>query len=176
MEEWKPAFGHEGRYEVSSEGRIRTVARVFTRDDGKQYTVSARYRSTYLNKHGYLFVALVTKGKPKTMSVARLIALSFGIISEGDLVDHINVVKTDNRTVNLRAATVAQNNQNSKINVRNTSGHKGVSFNKRAGKWKSAIKHNGSCTFLGYFDSAEAAKTAYDSAAKIYHGQFARSA
>ena len=34
-EHWKPVTGHEGIYEVSNHGRVRSVDRTVTRSDGQ---------------------------------------------------------------------------------------------------------------------------------------------
>tara|TARA_R110000737_G_scaffold4909_1_gene15897 strand:- start:194 stop:682 length:489 start_codon:yes stop_codon:yes gene_type:complete len=90
-----------------------------------------------------------------------------------DQIDHINGVKDDNRIINLRAATHAENQHNQKIPINNTSGFKGVSWNKIAGKWGSQIYIAGKRKHLGYFtDKVEAHKT-YCAAADKYFGKFA---
>jgi hypothetical protein len=74
---------------------------------------------------------------------------------------------------NLRHATRAENQHNQRLNIRNTSGVKGVSWNKRNNKWLAYIKVEGSNRYLGSFSSIEDAKKAYDTAALHYFGQFA---
>jgi hypothetical protein len=48
-------------------------------------------------------------------------------------VDHINVIRGDNRWVNLREASTQQNTQNTRLIKSNTSGIKGISFVVRGG-------------------------------------------
>lgn len=88
-------------------------------------------------------------------------------------IDHINGDKSDNRIGNLRLATHAQNLQNRGPFRRNVSGYKGVSFNRRSGKFLAAFRHNGEKYDLGYFDNGEEAARAYDAAVSRVHGEFA---
>lgn len=87
--------------------------------------------------------------------------------------DHVNGDGLDNRRVNLREATTAQNGQNRGPQANNTSGLKGVSWHKLSGKWNASIKASGKRMNLGYFTSKIAAAEAYDAAAREYHGVFA---
>ena len=89
-------------------------------------------------------------------------------------VDHINMIKNDNRLCNLRAATIAQNGMNRQKQVNNTSGFKGVSLNKMAGKYNAKITFNKVKKHLGSYDTPEAAADAYKQAAEKFHGSFAR--
>lgn len=89
-------------------------------------------------------------------------------------VDHINGDILDNRWENLRIATHSQNGKNRGAPSNNTSGYKGVSFHRKNGKWRAAIHSEGKKYHLGYFNSAELASQAYEEAAKIHHGNFAR--
>jgi hypothetical protein len=88
--------------------------------------------------------------------------------------DHENVNTLDNRRKNLRKSTVSQNCMNRRKRSDNTSGFKGVSFHRRLGKWQAAIAVNGKDIYLGYFSDRLSAHNAYCEAAKIYHGEFAR--
>ena len=87
-------------------------------------------------------------------------------------IDHLNMNGRDNRWCNLRAATHAQNKQNTKIQPNNTSGHKGVNWNR--GKWRAYISANGRWVHLGRFQTLEEAIAVRNAAAKQYHGEFAR--
>lgn len=87
-------------------------------------------------------------------------------------VDHINGDRSDNRWSNLRLASRSQNNCNSGRRRNNTSGHKGVRFHKKAGKWMAEARINGERIYLGLFDTAEAASEAYSDHAQKTHGEF----
>lgn len=89
-------------------------------------------------------------------------------------IDHADGVKTHNWPSNLREASTAQNARNRGGNG-GSSRFKGVSWNKRAGKWEAyCTDHDGRLQRLGYFtDEAEAAR-AYDAAASNWHDEFAR--
>lgn len=77
------------------------------------------------------------------------------------VVDHINGNRTDNRLSNLREATLAQNQQNRTGTQRNnTSGIRGVSWNRFCNKWMAYIQHNGRSKTLGYFENLEHAASA----------------
>jgi len=89
-------------------------------------------------------------------------------------VDHENCNGLDNRRLNLRLATHQQNAWNTPITKANSSGFKGVSWNKQKRKWEARISAGESKKFLGYFDAPEAAHAAYCKAAKQHHGQFRR--
>lgn len=89
-------------------------------------------------------------------------------------VDHINGIRSDDRLVNLRVASHAENIQNSKTRSDNVSGLKGANFDKRSGRYKATITVNGNRIHLGMFGSAMEAHMAYCEAAKQHFGQFAR--
>lgn len=91
----------------------------------------------------------------------------------GLLTDHINGNRLDNRKENLRNCTTRENTWNSKSH-NNTSGYKGVTWDKRGNKWKGHIRINNLSLHLGYFtDVTEAAKV-YDSYAIKYFGEYAK--
>jgi hypothetical protein len=89
-------------------------------------------------------------------------------------VDHINMVKNDNRIENLRAATSSLNHCNKTKHPRNTSGFKGVSYFKRDGNWAAHICFNRKQKNLGLFATPELAHDAYKKAAIELHGEFAK--
>jgi hypothetical protein len=91
-------------------------------------------------------------------------------------IDHINCDPADNRICNLRLATSSQNKCNSRRPSHNTSGFKGVYYNRRLGRFAAQIAINKTHRWLGLFDTAEAAHAAYCRAANELHGEFARAA
>lgn len=66
-------------------------------------------------------------------------------------IDHINHDRADNRFANLRAATVSENQRNRSIGPSSTSGHVGVTLDKRRGTWQAHIKVGGKRRHLGSF-------------------------
>ncbi len=84
-------------------------------------------------------------------------------------VDHRNRIRSDNRWSNLRAAEHDQNLMNCKIRVDNTSGVKGVNFDRARGKWTARLSRK----YLGRFDTLFDAAAARRSAAIAAFGQFA---
>lgn len=91
-------------------------------------------------------------------------------------VDHINGNPSDNRLANLRRATNSQNQQNRRLGSNNTSGYKGVFFNKQCRKWAATIFADGRARHLGLFSTPDQAHVAYVDAAKKFFGEFARAA
>jgi hypothetical protein len=82
-----------------------------------------------------------------------------------DHIDHINGNKVDNRLCNLRSCTASENAMNrTKLATNNTSGHTGVVWNKKLGKWTAAIRFKGESRHLGVFLSYAEAVTAREEA------------
>jgi len=88
-------------------------------------------------------------------------------------VDHINHIRDDNRWSNLRPATKLENQANAKISKRNTTGYKGVSYDKRRNKYRAEICHNHNRIKLGSYTTAPEAHNAYISMAKKLNKEFA---
>jgi len=89
-------------------------------------------------------------------------------------IDHINGNKDDNRIINLREATNAENQRNSTKQKNNRSGFKGVYRRYQKGKWWARLRVDGVNIYLGGFDNPEKAAEAYAQAAQKYHGVFSR--
>jgi len=122
---------------------------------------------------GYKLVDISKNGIKKTFTVHRLVALAF--LENPDnkqMIDHIDENKSNNNVKNLRWATSKENGCNQGKQINNTSGFKGVSFNKHANKYQASININGKIKYLGVFETAEEASQAYEAKAKVIHGDF----
>tara|TARA_R110002020_G_scaffold472424_1_gene700416 strand:+ start:10996 stop:11520 length:525 start_codon:yes stop_codon:yes gene_type:complete len=86
-------------------------------------------------------------------------------------IDHKDGVPQNNKWLNLRGVTHAQNNWNKKGRKDSTSGHRGVSF--QHGKWRAYITVNRSNQIhLGRFSKKEEAVTARLEAEKKHFNQY----
>jgi hypothetical protein len=98
-------------------------------------------------------------------------------IKKGQCIDHINGNGLDNRLENLRIATKMENGRNRGKTKRNTSGYKGVSLKKdckRSKPYRATIVVNRKQIFLGNYKTAKEAAKAYNLAARMFHGNFAK--
>jgi len=101
-EEWKPIAGFENKYEVSNLGNVKSLN--FHRS-GK-----AQLLKQYFDRYGYMKVYLYRDGKPRYLTVHRLVACAFlGKADNGKTVDHIDCDRTNNRVENLRWVTAKEN-------------------------------------------------------------------
>jgi hypothetical protein len=87
-------------------------------------------------------------------------------------VDHRNGDRADDRFDNLRLATNSQNQANAWWTT-NTSGFKGVSWQRSRGQWAASITVDGKAKFLGRFNTRIEAARAYQRAAIEAWGEFA---
>jgi len=89
-------------------------------------------------------------------------------------VDHINGNRSDNRISNLRKATVSEQRHNMRKTHRNTSGVKGVYWDKANLKWAADICCNGVRRHVGRFLRIEDAEKELNNIRIQLHGEFAR--
>lgn len=91
-----------------------------------------------------------------------------------DQMDHISNVKDDNRWTNLRECSNSQNCANRGIPKTNSSGFKGVCWNRFAKRWVARIGFQNKKLHLGHFDCPQEAALAYNKKAVELFGEFAR--
>lgn len=92
-------------------------------------------------------------------------------------IDHKNCLPGENQRSNLREATKSQNMANTHRRSNNTSGFKGVSWDKVNRKWIARIRvPGGKYLNLGRFQDPARANAAYAAKALALYGEFARAA
>ena len=125
------------------------------------------------DKKGYLLINLCNNGIAKHMRVHRLVAHAYLDNPENKLsVDHINNIKSDNRLENLRFASRQEQQHNIGIPKNNTSGVKGVYYDKSRNYWRAIIYINGKRIHLGYYKTLEEAKLVRQQKAREIFGEF----
>ena len=114
LETWKPVVGYEGLYEVSDQGRIRSLPRAVVRSDGRTMRLKGKVLACAPNNTGYRTVILNKAGtRPKSTFVHRVVLETFeGPPPEGKTqVLHGPGGKLDNSPGNLRWGTPLENEQ-----------------------------------------------------------------
>jgi len=125
-----------------------------------------------ITNYGYLVIGIAGK-RVLAHRVAWALIKGINLEELPAEIDHRNTVRDDNSELNLRPATRSQNNRNTVVSSSNTSGYKGVAFDKQRGLWKAYIMKDRKNYHLGFFDSAEDAAVARETAQPL-HGEFAR--
>lgn len=116
VEVWKDIDGYEGIYQISSFGRVKSLARMRTGRGGCLSPLRERIMSLKTNKHGYLCIGLHQQGK-KFFSIHQLVARAF--IQNPDAkgtVNHIDCNKKNNNVNNLEWSTHKEQMQHAVAN------------------------------------------------------------
>jgi hypothetical protein len=139
-----------------------------------------RYGEIYTNKNkkGYIRdIYLMYNGTQYAINGHRLAwFLATGeALHKEEQVDHINHIKHDNRFINLRKCSNAENQRNT-LNRGKSSQYKGVSSytDRRSGliRYSVSISINGKRKSVGKFQDEITAAKYYDAAARFYYGEF----
>ena len=123
MEEiWKPVVGYEGLYEVSNQGRVRSLDRSVHNSgiysEKKEFIKKGRILKLRTSKSkglktGYFRVCLTKNNEYKNLCVHKLVAKAFISNPENKpCVDHIDTNIENNNVDNLRWVTHKENNNN----------------------------------------------------------------
>lgn len=106
-ERWVPIPGYEGRYEISNQGRVKSLHRVIIRADGIPRTIRERILKPSTTKHNE-YARVNIAGKPR--KIHQLVMLAFVGPLPGRMVTrHLNGDAFDNRLENLAYGTHAEN-------------------------------------------------------------------
>ena len=119
--------------------------------DSEVYESIARYK-WYVKPDGYV-VRSTPRPNQKTVLLHREILGA----RKGQIVDHINHNKLDNRKANIKLGTSQDNNLNNPH-------AKGYSKHKKSGLWQAECRHK----YLGLFNTESEARQAYLNARKAF--------
>lgn len=110
-EEWRDVVGYEGLYQVSSEGRVKSLKRKGRRKE--------RILKHQIDRNGYLRLNLCAGGKSRLFFVHRLVCQAFHENPDNNpCVNHIDENKTNNAASNLEWCTYEENNNHGTRNER----------------------------------------------------------
>lgn len=85
------------------------------------------------------------------------------------IVDHKDRNGMNNRRSNLQETDHVGNARNKKMQTTNTSGHPGICWSNKYGKWHARIWVKGSQIHVGYYDDIDQAVRERDEAKKIHY-------
>lgn len=163
QEEWKDIKGFEKSYMISNLGRIKSKERTVLKSKNVKTLYKSKILSKTVNK-GYLVISLCKNGIASTHRVNILVAVAFlghtpcGMVL---VVDHINGIKKDNRTENLRVITQRKNSDKTRTKSNNLP--VGV-LQTKSNKYSSRIRFGKRKVSLGTFESVEEASIEYQKA------------
>lgn len=120
-------------------------------------------------KHGKVFYLRAFVGKPKKLKKFHQMVLP---AKEGFVIDHINGNGLDNRKENLRYVTLSQNAMNRSADFGKSVKSKGVAMAKN--RFRAKIMVRGKSYSLGCFSTEIEAAQAYNKAALLHFGEYAR--
>ena len=165
----KPASGYRGVTKYQKKNELKWIARIEVNGRKKYLGI---YNTPELAAKVYDTYAEALYGKFSVLNFPYMHREIMGNPKKD--IDHMNNNKLDNRKQNLRLCSPSQNGSNMKIPKSNKSGFKGVSWNKQHKKWSAYIYKNYKHIFIGSFEDKQEAALAYNKAATVYFGEFAR--
>lgn len=125
-----------------------------------------------MGSQGYLIVRMYL-GKYFQFLLHRIIwTMHNGPIPEGYLVDHKDTNWTNNKIKNLRLTLSPGNSYNKSLSSNNTSGVKGISWDKGRCSWCARVSVNHKRIYAGHFETLNEAKTAVETIRNQVHGEF----
>jgi hypothetical protein len=109
IEFWKDIVGYEGRYKVSNNGNVKSLARITESRKGVFQNKKEVMLKSFDSGRGYLKYKLCSSGE-KTISAHKLVAMAFIENPENkSQINHLNGLKKDNRVCNLEWCTGSEN-------------------------------------------------------------------
>ena len=119
-EMWKDIKGFEGQYQISSEGRVKSLARKIIDKAGHTHTIKECFMKTTPDKDGYKIIGLRDgSGSQKKFRLHRLVCEAFHPNPDNKpQVNHIDEDKSNNKASNLEWSTAKENCNHGTRNAR----------------------------------------------------------
>lgn len=180
-EVWAAVNGYEHSYAISNLGRVKSLARKRRCKLGSYAVMEEKIidGEVCANRGGHIRVSLSRSGKKAARRFVHNIVLTafVGSCPEGMQCRHLDGDPLNNRLSNLAWGTPRENSDDRIAHGRmiratfatNTSGHRGVSFERRLGKWHAYIGYEPRKN-IGWFDTFEEACAARLSAEVGWEG------
>lgn len=112
---WKDYINYEGQYQISSLGRVKSLARL----NSGNHWLPERILKPGVMTIGYKFVSLCKNGKTQNHMIHRMVAILFISNPENKrTVNHIDENKTNNCVENLEWNTSLENNLHNNHHLR----------------------------------------------------------
>ena len=171
--EWRDIAGYEGLYQVSSDGKVRSVKKLVVRGNNSSYYKKEQDIKATDNGYGYLIVSLNKNAIRKNHYVHRIVAEAF--IPNPDnkaQVNHLDHNRKNNNVDNLEWVTCAENIRYSahlqkkpRLNGKKTDKKMGTGIRLKNGKYEVYICHK----YLGRYLELEDAQKVRDEYVKEYY-------
>jgi len=159
---WEPIRGYEGYYEVSNMGRVKSLSRTITKNNGVLYKCKEKTLKLELSTNGYHKIDLHKNGNRYPKLVHQLVAIAFLQHSTHNklVINHKDFNKLNNKAKNLELVTNRENCN--KKHLKHSSIYTGVSFFSETKKWCARITIDRKIKHLGYFINKHEAHLAYE--------------
>lgn len=127
---------------------------VFSWKVKKRGTRGINNQAGHTRKNKYVVISI----NKKDYLAHRLAWLYVNGIFSKEYIDHIDNNPSNNAINNLRECSNAENQWNAGLNMKNTSGVKGVYFHNLTRKWRATLRINGKRKYFGGFNNLEQAR------------------
>lgn len=169
VEQWKDIESYEGLYQISTFGRVKSLARLGKGNRGESKILKAQ-----TDNKGYLKGRFGKDGIGKGYAVHRLVSMAFiPNIENKPQVNHKDLDKKNNCVWNLEWNTNRENKTHSSLIRQSTSKYVGVDWAKKDKVWRARIRKGSLSYELGRYKDEIMAHDAYQKALKqINEGTF----